>query len=149
MKEEKTTLELYKSYKHKRFGCLIGKWVSIISPFVILGIVNFNEYFTEYNGTKMSIGCILAALVAGIAIYGEIKEENKKIASVFKWAIAFGLVYFFNSILQDLLLIVGCGFAGQVVGTGFEYASNNFADKEKILYKAVTNAKANSETETE
>lgn len=145
MNEEKTTLELYKSFKTRKFTCLIGKWLSIISPFVVIGIVNFNEYFVEYNGTRMSIGCILAALVAGVAIYNEAKENNKKTANVVKWAIAFGLVYFFSAILQDLVLIVGCGFAGQVVGTGFELGYENYKDKLDLVYKAGINAKANAE----
>lgn len=144
-KKEKTTLELYKSYKHKKFGCLIAKWISIITPYVVIGAVNFNEYFTEYNGVKMSFGCVLACLVGGFAIFNEVKETDKKTANVIKWAIAFGLVYFFSSILQDLVLIIGCGLAGQVVGTGFELGAENFKDKQDILYKATINAKANAD----
>lgn len=144
-KENKTTLELYKSFKHRKFACLLGKWISIISPFVVIGIVNFNEYFVQYDGVKMSLGCILAAFVAGFAIFNEVKETNKKTANVVKWAIAFGLVYFFSAILQDLVLIVGCGTAGQVVGTGFKLGYENYNDKIDIMSKAITNAKANSE----
>lgn len=143
--QDKTTLELYKSFKHKKFACLLGKWISIITPFVVIGIVNFNEYFTEYNGFKMSIGCSLAALVGGFAIYQNVREDNKKVANVIKWAIAFGLVYFFSSILQDLVLIVGCGFAGQVVGAGFELGFENYIEKMNIVYKANMNAQANKE----
>lgn len=143
--EDKTTLELYKSFKHRKFACLLGKWLSIISPFVAIGIVNFNDYFTEYNGIKMSIGCTLAMAVAGIAIYQNVKDDNKKVANVIKWGLAFGLAYFFSSILQDLVLILGCGFAGQVVGAGFDVGMENYTDKMNILYRANIQAQANNE----
>lgn len=145
MYDNKTTLELYKSFKRKKFACLLGKWLSVISPFIVIGIVNFNDYFTEYNGTKMSIGCILACLVGGYAIYCQAKDTDKKIASVIKWGIAFGLVYFFSSILNDLVLIVGCGFAGQVVGTGFDVGYDVYKEKTQLVLNAGLNGKAINE----
>lgn len=147
MYDNKTTLELYKSFKHKKFACLIGKWLSVISPFIVIGIVNFNDYFTEYNGYRLSIGCVLAMLVGGYAIYCQARDVDKKVASVIKWGIAFGLVYFFSSILQDLVLIVGCGFAGQVVGAGFDIGFDIYKEKTDLVYKASINSKAMKEKE--
>ena len=146
-KKELTSEQLYSSFKHKRWGCFIGKWISIVSPFIAIGAVNFNEYFTEYNGIHMSFGCTLALVVMGFAMWSNIKANDdnpntKRIKNIVKWGIAWGLIYFFSSILQDLVLIVGCGFAGQVVGCGFDVASEIYKTKEEIVYEANVNAKA-------
>ena len=57
-------MEIDKKYKRIRnsgYALMGAKWVSILSPFIAIGIANYDEYFTEYNGVKMSIGCVLDA----------------------------------------------------------------------------------------
>ena len=99
---ELTSVEKYKRLRNNGFAFLAAKWVSILTPYIVIGIANFDEYFTEYNGVKMSLGCTLAAIVAGIAIANETKE-NKKINGIVGWAIAFALCFLLQSILNDLL----------------------------------------------
>lgn len=139
---ELTPVEKYKRLRNQGYTCLAMKWVSILSPYLIIGAVNFEDYFQEANGIKMSMGCILAAIVAGIAISNETKD-NKKINGIVGWVIAFALVYFFQSILQDLLLIVGCGLIGQLVGAGFEIGADSQLEKADIYKKANIHAEAN------
>lgn len=133
---ELNAVEKYKRLRGGSTACFVGKWVSILSPYLIIGIVNFEDYFTEANGIKMSMGCTLAMIVAGIAIFNESKE-NKKINGLVGWAVAFALCYLLSSILQDLVLIVGCGLAGQIVGAGFELGAKNLKTK-AILYRDAT-----------
>ena len=140
-----TSVEKYKRMRRRNIECKSAKWVSILSPYFIIGAVNFNEYFTEYNGVKMSLGCVLACVVAGIAIMNETKGKDSKINGIVGWAVAFALIYLMSSILNDLLLIVGCGFIGQLVGKGFELGGENYEAKAKILYKANVEAEAMNE----
>lgn len=136
---ELTSVEKYKRLRNTGYGLKVAKWVSILSPYLVIGIVNFEEYFTEYNGIKMSLGCILAMIVAGIAIANETKE-NKKINGLVGWAIAFALVYLMQSILNDLLLIVGCGLLGQLVGAGFDLGANTELEKATLYKEALIRA---------
>lgn len=146
--DELTSIEKYKRLRNNGFAFLAAKWVSILSPYLVIGIVNFNEYFTEYNGVKMSLGCVLAMIVAGIAIANETKE-NKKINGLVGWAIAFALVFLLQSILNDLLLIVGCGLLGQLVGAGFEIGSKKELEKANLYKEALIRAEPLKEKKEE
>ena len=134
-KKEFISAEKYIKFRNIGYTCLAMKWVSILSPYLIIGIVNFEDYFQEASGVKMSLGCVLALIVAGISVANETKE-NKKISGLVGWAIAFALVYFFQSILQDLLLIIGCGLIGQLVGAGFELGAETNLEKAALYRKA-------------
>lgn len=141
---ELTSVEKYIRLRNQGYTCKAMKWISILSPYLIIGVVNFEDYFVEADGIKMSLGCVLAAIVAGISIANETKE-NKKINGIVLWAIAFALIFFFQAILQDLLLIVGCGFIGQLVGAGFELGSETQLEKAKLYRKANIQAESYKE----
>ena len=145
---ELTSVEKYKRLRNNGFAFLAAKWVSILTPYLVIGIVNFDEYFTEYNGVKMSLGCTLAAIVAGIAIANETKE-NKKINGIVGWAIAFALCFLLQSILNDLLLIIGCGLLGQLVGAGFEIGSQKELEKANLYKEALIRAEPLTEKREE
>lgn len=118
----------YKFYRNGYYVCNAGKWTSIVSPFLGIGIAKWDEYFMEdpTNGVKLSIGCTLALVVLGISIYQETKKsETKIISGVVGWAIAFVLCYLLESILADLTLIMGCALLGQLIGLGFEFGKRN------------------------
>lgn len=140
--------EAYTRLRNQGYTCKAMKWFSILSPYLIIGIVNFEDYFVEADGIKMSLGCVLAMIVAVISIANETKE-NKKINGIVGWTVAFALIFFFQAILQDLLLIVGCGFVGQLVGAGFELGSEMQLEKAKIYSKAQIEARAKAQSEAQ
>ena len=133
--------ETYNKLRKAGYTCLTMKWVSILSPYLIIGIVNFDEYFQEANGIKMSLGCILALIVAGISVANETKE-NKKINGLVGWAIAWALAILFQSLLNDLVLILGFGLLGQLVGAGFELGANANLEKAALYRSANIQAEA-------
>ena len=90
----------------------------------------------------MSLGCVLALIVAGISIANETKE-NKKINGIVTWTIAFAFAILFQSILNDLVLILGCGLLGQLVGAGFQVGSDIQLEKANLYKKANIQAEAN------
>lgn len=141
---ELTAVEKYKRLRNQGYTCLALKWVSILSPYLIIGIVNFDEYFQEANGLKMSLGCILALIVAGISIANETKE-NKKINGIVAWAIAWALAILFQSLLNDLVLILGFGLLGQLVGAGFQLGSEIQLEKADLYKKANIQAESYKE----
>lgn len=142
--EELTSVEKYKRLRNQGYTCIGLKWFSILSPYLIIGIVNFEQYFTEAEGVKMSLGCILAMIVVGISIANETKE-NTKINGIVTWAIAFAFAILFQSILNDLVLILGCGLAGQLVGAGFELGSEMQLEKADLYKKSIIQAESYKE----
>ena len=143
-KKELTSFEKFRKFRKAGYTCLAMKWVSILSPYLIIGADNFEDYFQEASGFKMSVGCILAVTVAGITIANEAKE-NKKISGLAGWIIAFALVVCFQSILQDLVLIVGCGLVGQIAGACFKLGSEINLEKAALYDKANIQAEAHRE----
>ena len=139
---ELNAAEKYTRLRNQGYTCLGLKWLSILAPYITIGIVNFEDYFTEAEGIKMSLGCVLALIVAGISIANETKE-NKKINGIVTWAIAFAFAILFQSILNDLVLILGCGLLGQLVGAGFQVGSDIQLEKANLYKKANIQAEAN------
>lgn len=140
MKQKKQKLKERNPYAYYRnwfFGLKTCKWLSILAPFITLFALKFNEYFIVspdgVNQTKLSLGCVLACLVGGIAMYSETKKKadgtkaSSPLSNVIGWGIAFALCYLFQSILNDLTLILGCALIGQLAGFGFELGAENRA----------------------
>lgn len=137
MKEKKAKLKErnpYAFYRNGYLGCKIGKYLSILAPFITIFSLKFEEYFYVSNAdgtqTKMSLGCVLACIVGGIAVYRELRkndegEKNNDFTNIVGWGLAFAFCYFFQSILQDLTLIVFCGLIGQIAALGFEFGAQN------------------------
>ena len=134
-----TNGEKYSYYKRNRNLATAGKWTGIISPFVIIFGAKFNEYFVlveEGERIKLTIGCILAIVVAAIAVISDFKrnEKTKPLLPAAKWGLAFLIIFLCESIAYDLLLIVGAEFAGQCAAAGLNgYAKN--CNKEAEEYK--------------
>ncbi len=142
-KKELTSVEKYKKLRNRGTALKVSKWAAILSPYFVIGIVNFQEYFTEYNGVKMSLGCVLAMIVGGITIMNETKE--KKVNGLVKWAVALALIYLLQSVVNDLLLIVGCGFLGQLVGAGLDLGAENQLNKASLYREALIRAEPMNE----
>lgn len=127
----------YAYYRNGFIGLKACKWLSILAPFITIFAMKFNEYFivSTDSGTqvKLSLGCVLACLVGGIAMYSETKKKadgtktSSPLSNVVGWGVAFALCYFFQNILNDLTLILGCALIGQLAGLGFELGAENRA----------------------
>ncbi len=133
--------ELYRHYRNQSFIAKGSKWASIIAPFGIVFGCKYNEYIKilgEGERYKLTIGCILAIIVAAIAVLREFKksDETKPFAGVVGWGLAFALCYFFSVAMKDLTLIIGSEFAGQVAAIGFDYWGL-YASGEAKEYKGI------------
>lgn len=122
--EEMTNGELYKHYRNQSYIAKGGKWASIITPFAVIFGVKAHEYIEILGDQayKLTIGGVLAVIVAVICVYKEFKHDEKKkpFASILGWGIALAIIYFLEVVMRDLLLIVGAEFEGQVVAKGFD-----------------------------
>lgn len=140
----------YAYYRNQWLGYKGAKWLSIIAPFVTIFAMNWNKYFYYDTGSqvKMSLGCTLACFVGGIAMWKEMKKsgdgKGNDISNVLGWAVAFALCYLFQSVLQDLTLILGCALIGQLVGLGFEFGAKNRAEYMGMYKEATIKASVNS-----
>ena len=144
----------YKYYRNVYAGLQVGRWISILTPFIAIFAANFEEYFLVDMGNgsqiNMSIGAILACAIGGIAIYSGTKKnpdgssKSNPFSSTIAFAVTFAFAFLFQRILEDLTLILGCATIGQLVGCGFNISSLNAYEKKNAYLKANINAETMS-----
>lgn len=135
MAKERTPKENKKHYKRISRLCFGGEFVSVITPFVIMGIVNYNEYFIEYDGTKMSLAAALAFGTMGMAIWlvSKKKFDSSFVTLIIGWAVFDGILFLLGRIINDLAYIMLFGWIGILGAYGLDLGSKA-ADKKAKKY---------------
>lgn len=131
----------------KTFGFL--KYPTVIAPFITIGIVNYDKYFVEYNGTKMSIAFIMALAVMGIAIWSITKKklENSFATLLIGWATLAFIFQLMGQMILDLSTIMWFGLIGLGGAYGLDEASKSMAKKKERVIKAMENAEDEKDKE--
>jgi hypothetical protein len=88
--------------------------IGIISiPLLVVLGINFNEYFRlEENAWKMGAGGILGLVIVSIQVF-----KKTKLQPLMWTYITLALLYFFQVIIADAILIVGAFALGKTVDT--------------------------------
>ena len=141
--KERTPTQKLKRYKRISRLCFAGEFVSTATPFVALGIANYDKYFVQYNGTKMSIACFLAMAVMGLAIWLVAKKKftNSFITLVLGWATFTIIFYLLGEIITDLAFIMACGLVGILGALGLDIGSKSALKKAEEVQKGIDKAK--------
>jgi membrane associated rhomboid family serine protease len=139
------TKNKYRALQYTFTGC---QFLSIIAPYVVIGAVNFDEYFV-YNteGWKVGTGGTIALALMGFAVFaiGKKKDESNKYTNGYLtlgllW-LAIGFLFFMlSSILGDMAMIMVCGSAGIFGALGLNVASENMKNKADLYKKAIEEA---------
>lgn len=145
-----------KAKKEKRIANLLfaSEFVAIPTPFVIMGAVNYEEWFaTNPNSWSIGIsGGIAIALMSFIAVLVALKKENKEItggylAIIFFYYmigfIAWGLEAIMHQI-KEIIFITGTGLIGAMV---LDNQSKKMLKKSNKHFKAIDNAQEQEDTE--
>lgn len=137
MKEKKklTPSQKYKRLKATQYICFGGEFISVITPFIIMGIVNFDEYFVEYNGTRVSIAFILALSLMGIAVWlvSKRKFENSFITLIVGWLAITVIFFLLGKIITDISWIMLYGLIGILGAYGLDIASAKASESAKKI----------------
>lgn len=145
-KEPLKTRNPYKYYRNAYYGCQAGEWACIIAPVIAVFGVKWNEYFDfvdTNNGIKLTFGCVLALVMAGLFIYKKIKHQEKMEGKITMLSYALGIgvafvfSYLFKVIIDDLFLILGCEFAGACSAYALDFATTKNHDKMKLYSDAM------------
>ena len=137
MKEKKklTPTQRYKRLKATQYTCFGGEFLSVLTPFVVIGIVNFDEYFVEYNGTRISIACALAFSLMGIAVYlvSKKKFDNSFITLIVGWLATTIIFFLLGKIITDISWIMLYGLIGILGAYGLDIASAKAGERAKKI----------------
>ena len=119
--------------KYKRISrlCFGGEFLSVMTPFVTMALANYREYFVEYDGVKMSLACVIALAVMGVAIFlvSKKKFDNSFITLVVGWAVVDGIFFLMGRIINDIAYIMLFGLIGLLGAMGLDFASKKAAAK--------------------
>ena len=142
-KKEKTPTQQKKQYKAIQYTCFGCEFLSVIMPFVIIGIVRFDEYFVEYDGVKMSLAAALAFALMGIAVWLVSKEKfgNSFITLMVGWAAVTGIFFLLGDIINDIAYIMLFGFIGIAGAYGLDIGSKRAKIKADEIQKGIDLAK--------
>ena len=136
-------------YRALQYTTFIGEFISILTPFIIMGAVNYDEWFTTEEGWKVGLGGTLALALMGIAVFLVTKKkEDEKITGgyitlIVGWfAVAF-IFMLLASIMEQITTIMMFGGLGLLGAFGLDIASHNFKDKADLYKKTIQAAKEN------
>lgn len=144
-KKELSATQTKNKYRALQYTCFGGEFLSIIAPYVVIGAVNFDEYFV-YNteGWKVGTGGTIALALMGLAVWsiGKKKDDNSERTSGLLtlglgWlAVAF-VFFMLSSILGDISMIMLCGALGIFGALGLNVASVSFKKKADMWQEAI------------
>ena len=138
MEQKKSPSKLKRKYRAIQYSCFLGEFLSVAAPFVAIAIVNYEKYFVEYSGIKMSISFFMAMAVMGFAIFGISKKKmnNSFITLIIIWATIAFIFTMLGQIITDLSTIMWFGLIGIAGAAGLDLASNKAKDKKEKITKA-------------
>ena len=155
-KEKKPLTIKQQAKKEKRISRLLfaSEFVAIPTPFIIMGGVNFNEWFINNpEGWRIGLGGgIGIALMSFVALMVALKKENKDLTGGYL-AIIFGyyMLGFIAMLLAEILtqiyqiiFITGTGLIGAM---GLDIASKKEKAKADKHFKAIDNAQLELDTQ--
>lgn len=132
MKEKKrlTLPEKKKRLSRIKNTVAFSEFLSVITPFVVIGAVNYNDYFVEYDGVRMSIACMLAFALMGMAVWLVSKKKftNSFISLIIGWYVVAFIFFLLGRIINDIAVIMFVGGSGIVGAYGLD-----IFNKKKII----------------
>lgn len=142
-KKTKTPTQKKKTYKRISRACFVGQFGSVAAPFVTIGIVNYNDYFVEYDGTKMSIAAVMSAAIMGLAIWliSKKKFTNSYVSLIIGWAVVTAIFFLLGKIINDIAYIMLFGLIGLLGASGLDLASAKANTKADEIQKGIDAAK--------
>jgi hypothetical protein len=132
--------------KHRalQYLCVGGEFVSILTPFITLGIVNYEEWFVNENGWKVGLGGALALALMGIAVWMVAAKKEKKanitdgwITLMVGWFCVAFITLLLGSIITDISSIMMWGGLGLAGAFGLDMVSQKEKEKADAYKKAI------------
>ena len=144
-----TTIQQKNKYRALQYTTFASEFVSILTPFIVMGCINAKEWFYNEEGWKVGLGGTLALALMGIAVFmATKKKEDEKVTGgyvtlVVGWfAVAF-IFMLLSSILEQITTIMIFGGFGLLGAFGLDLTSKNFKAKADMYESAIKKAKEN------
>lgn len=149
-KEKKPLNSFQKKTKYRLLEKAVwsGEFVSITTPYIIMGAINFDEWFRTTEGWKVGLGGSLAIALMCLAVFAITKKKEDKdsktggyVTLLLCWlAVAFIFLLLAN-IMHDIASIMFFGAIGIGGALGLDITSKKFAEKANLYEEAIKEVK--------
>ena len=146
-KKELTAKQKQTKYRTLQYSTFVGEFVSILTPFIVMGCVNAQDWFYNEEGWKVGLGGTLALALMGIAVFLVTrKKEDEKITNgyitlIVGWfAVAF-IFMMLASIMEQITTIMMFGGIGLLGAFGLDMTSKSFKAKADLYKDTIQKAK--------
>lgn len=146
-KKPLTATQKKNKYRALQYTTFAGEFVSIFTPFIIMGCVNAQEWFYNEEGWKVGLGGTLALALMGIAVFLVAKKKDDEkitggyITLIVGWfAVAF-IFMLLADIMSQITTIMMFGGLGLLGAFGLDITSKNFKAKADAYKETIKKAK--------
>lgn len=136
-------------YRVLQYTTFISEFLSIFTPFIVMGCVNAQEWFYNEEGWKVGLGGTLALALMGIAVFlvTKKKEDDKITGGYITLIVGWFAVMFVFMLLADIMsqitTIMLFGGLGLLGAFGLDITSKNFKLKADAYKETIKKAKEN------
>ncbi len=142
MAKKMTVSQKQKANRVLQYTCVGAEFISVLTPFIILGAVNADKWFTSQDGWKIGLGGSLALALMGFAVFlvAFKKEKESKltegwIALLVGWAMVWFIFILLANIMDQIATIMGFGLIGLSTAFGLDLVSKKVFKRKADLYK--------------
>lgn len=151
MKKEKKPLtikEQKNKYRALQWGMFAGEYVAVASPYVVMGAINYEEWFMNNpNGWQIGVGGGIALALMGVivAVITFKKENDSKITDgyitlILTWLVVATCFHLLADIIYQISTIMYIGAIGLAGAFGLNLASKQMKKKADKYLEAMTKA---------
>ena len=154
-----TVEELKKKYRRWQYGTFFAEFISLIAPYIVLGAINFEDWFMQESGWKVGLGGVLGMALAAIALLlvnkkqsDDMKREAGQnpstavvsyewIVLILGWIMAIVIIFLIETILHQIVQIMIGGLIGILGACGFDIAHVELKKRANKLSDDIEQAK--------
>ena len=144
MKKTLTATQKRNKYKVISKASFVGEFVSVGTPYIVMGAINYDEWFTGTEGWKVGVGGAIALALMGMAIFiiTKKKEDNDSktggyITLLLGWLATAFVFLLLANIMHDIASIMFFGAIGIAGALGLEIVHKNYEEKANLYTKAL------------
>lgn len=145
----KTPTQQKNSLKRASRLCLGGEILSVLAPYFTIGIINYEKYFIQYDGTRISLGFAIAMVIMGITVYlvAEKQFNFSYVALFISYGVVCGVFFLIREILNDIVMIMFFGWVGLGGALGLNIGKTQIDKKVTLITDAIEQAKKDNYSE--
>ena len=137
-KKQPTIKQKVRKYRAIQYSTFAGQYLAIATPYVVLGIVNWDKWFiSNPEGWKVGIGGAIALTLISVItlIVTNAKKEDMKINMyiplVLGWLMGATIMHLLGSIILEISEIMYITSTGLIGALGIDIASNDAKKKKE------------------